>query len=138
MAGSADRRLGVAVDFSPCSIKALKWTVDNVVREGDHLILVIIRPQEYYERGEMQLWETTGSPLIPLSDFSDTAVLKRYGLKPEPEVIDIATTASKEKNIEVLLKIYWGDAREKLLEAIEHIPLDSIIMGNRGLGTLRR
>lgn len=59
MAGT--RRLGVAVDFSPCSIKALKWTVDNVAREGDHLILVIIRPTENYEHGEMQLWEVTGS-----------------------------------------------------------------------------
>lgn len=58
MAGT--RRLGVAVDFSPCSIKALKWTLDNIAREGDHIILVIIRPEQY-EHGEMQLWAVTGS-----------------------------------------------------------------------------
>ncbi|XP_061344792.1 universal stress protein PHOS34 [Gastrolobium bilobum] len=138
MAGNANRRLGVAMDFSPCSIKALKWTVDNVVKEEDHLILVIIRPSEYYEHGEMQLWEATGSPLIPLADFSEPALMKKYGLKPEPEVIDIALTAVKQKNILVLMKIYWGDAREKICEAIEHIPLDSLTMGNRGLSTLRR
>lgn len=51
----------MAVDFSPCSIKALKWAVDNVVKEGDHLVLVVIRPTECYEHGEMQLWEVTGS-----------------------------------------------------------------------------
>jgi len=55
------RRLGVAVDFSSCSIKALQWTVDNVVKEGDHLILIVVRQPAHYEHGEMQLWETTGS-----------------------------------------------------------------------------
>uniref|UniRef100_A0A2P2JN06 UspA domain-containing protein n=1 Tax=Rhizophora mucronata TaxID=61149 RepID=A0A2P2JN06_RHIMU len=55
------RRVGVAVDFSKCSRKALKWAVENVVRDGDHLILVTIRPEGYYEEGEVQLWEVTGS-----------------------------------------------------------------------------
>lgn len=56
-----DRRVGVAVDFSPCSKKALTWAVDNVVRDGDHLILVTVQPEVDYEQGEMQLWEATGS-----------------------------------------------------------------------------
>lgn len=55
------RRVGVAVDFSPCSKKALKWAVDNIVRSGDHLILLTVRPEGNYEEGEMQLWEATGS-----------------------------------------------------------------------------
>lgn len=60
----ADRRVGVAVDFSPCSKKALNWAVDNVIRKGDHLILVTIRPDGNYEEGEVQLWEATGSRMI--------------------------------------------------------------------------
>lgn len=56
-----ERRVGVAVDFSVCSAKALKWAVDNVVRNGDHLILVTVLPEGHYEEGEMQLWEATGS-----------------------------------------------------------------------------
>lgn len=55
------RRIGVAVDFSSCSRKALKWASDNVVRAGDHLVLITVRPEGNYEEGEMQLWETTGS-----------------------------------------------------------------------------
>lgn len=63
----AERRVGVAIDFSECSNKALRWAVDNVGRNGDHLILVYIQPEVYYEEGEMQLWETTGSrmPHLP-------------------------------------------------------------------------
>ncbi|KAK4745588.1 hypothetical protein SAY87_011900 [Trapa incisa] len=134
----AERRVGVAVDFSDCSRKALKWAVDNVARGGDHLILVTVLPEGHYEEGEMQLWETTGSPFIPLSEFSDPGILKKYGVKPDPETLDILTTAASQKEIVVLLKIYWGDAREKICEAIDKIPLNCLIIGNRGLGRLRR
>ncbi|XP_020205360.1 universal stress protein PHOS34 [Cajanus cajan] len=137
MAGA--RRLGVAVDFSPYSIEALQWTVDNVVKEGDHLILVTVRPEGWnYEDGEIQLWKDQGSPLIPLAEFSDPAVMKRYGVKPDPQTIDIVSEAAKQKDIVVVIKIYWGDAREKLCEAIDHVPLDYLTVGNRGLGKIKR
>lgn len=64
-----NRRVGVAVDFSACSKKALKWALDNVVRDGDHLIILSVLPEGHYEEGEMQLWETTGSRTF-LSFFS--------------------------------------------------------------------
>ncbi|KAI4369524.1 hypothetical protein MLD38_017954 [Melastoma candidum] len=133
-----ERRIGVAVDFSECSRKALRWASDNVVRPGDHLILITVRPEGNYEQGEMQLWETTGSPYIPLHEISDPAVMKRYGVKPDAETLDIVNTAAAQKEVEVLLKIYWGDAREKLCEAIDKIPLTCIIIGNRGLGKIKR
>lgn len=62
----AERRVGVAVDFSDCSKKALRWAIDNIARKGDHLILINIQAEGYYEGGEMQLWEATGSRMIPL------------------------------------------------------------------------
>ena len=36
---------------------------------------------------------------IPLADFSDAEVMKKYGLKPVPEAIDIAKKATQEKNV---------------------------------------
>ncbi|RRT61487.1 hypothetical protein GW17_00004211 [Ensete ventricosum] len=36
------------------------------------------------------------------------------------------------------MKIYWGDAREKICEAIDSIPLSCLIIGNRGHGGIKR
>ncbi|XP_059458584.1 universal stress protein PHOS32 [Corylus avellana] len=132
------RRVAVAVDFSDCSKRALRWAVDNVVRDGDYLILLTVRPSGNYEEGEMQLWETTGSPLIPLIEFSDPVIMKKYGVKPDAETLDILNTAARQKEIVVVLKIYWGDPREKICEAIDNIPLSCLTIGNRGLGKLKR
>ncbi|KAI8021701.1 Universal stress protein A-like protein [Camellia lanceoleosa] len=42
------------------------------------------------------------------------------------------------EQIMVLLKIYWGDAQEKICKAIDNIPLSCIVIGTRGLGKLKR
>jgi len=138
MASEGDRAVGVAVDFSAYSKAALRWAVENLVRDGDRLILVNVQKDVSYEEGEMQLWEATGSPLIPLTEFSDPGIDKKYGVKPDAETLDIVSTIARQKEIVVLMKIYWGDAREKLCEAIDKIPLSCLVIGNRGLGTLKR
>ena len=135
---SADRVIGVALDFSPCSKAALRWALENIVRDGDHLILVHVHKDAFYEGGEMQLWETTGSPLIPLAEFSDPVIEKKYGVKADVETLDLLNTAARQKSIVIVMKVYWGDPREKLCEAIDNIPLSSIVIGNRGLGTIKR
>ncbi|KVH96431.1 Rossmann-like alpha/beta/alpha sandwich fold [Cynara cardunculus var. scolymus] len=93
------RKVGVAVDFSMCSRAALQWAVDNMLRKGDHLILVNIRPDTNSEETEMLLWETTGSPLIPLSEFTDAHVMKKYGTKPDPETLDIVNLVATQKEL---------------------------------------
>ncbi|XP_077218065.1 adenine nucleotide alpha hydrolases-like superfamily protein [Tasmannia lanceolata] len=133
-----ERTVGVAVDFSACSKKALKWALENVVRNGDHLILINIQSEVLYEVGEIQLWEATGSPLIPLSELSDAGIAKKYGVKPDPETLDILNCVARQKEIVVVMKIFWGDPRDKICEAIDKIPLSCLVIGNRGLGKIKR
>ncbi|EFJ15401.1 hypothetical protein SELMODRAFT_267677 [Selaginella moellendorffii] len=136
MATAHERRVGVAMDFSEGSKAALKWTVENVVRGGDYLILFMVVKTEL--EGKSQLWEQGGSPLIPLCDLGEGQILKGYGVTPDAEVVTLLEQVAREKNIVVVGKVYYGDPREKLCDAATDFPLSCMVVGSRGLGPLKR
>jgi len=39
------------------------------------------------------------SAFIPMSEFSDAAVMKKYALKPDAETLDIVNTAARKKTV---------------------------------------
>nr|ABK22475.1 unknown [Picea sitchensis]ABK23200.1 unknown [Picea sitchensis]ACN40676.1 unknown [Picea sitchensis] len=133
-----DRSIGIAVDYSPSSKSALKWALDNLADKGDRVVVIHINQNKEPESGQSQLWDKAGSPLIPLAEFREGNLSKHYELNPDAEVLDMLDTAARQKELEVIAKVYWGDAREKLCDAVEDLKLDSLVMGSRGLGQLKR
>jgi len=139
MAGAGGERwVGLATDFSEGSRAALRWAADNLLRAGDQLLLLHVIKEADYEQSEAILWESTGSPLIPLSEFSNPITAKKYGAKPDAETLDLLNTVAQEKEVMVVIKVLWGDPREKLCHAINDMPLSCLVIGSRGLGKLKR
>ncbi|CAN6358615.1 unnamed protein product [Urochloa humidicola] len=133
-----ERWVGLATDFSEGSRAALRWAADNLLRSGDHLLLLHVVKEPDYEQSEAILWESTGSPLIPLLEFSDPLIAKKYGAKPDAETLDLLNTVAKQKEVMAVVKVLWGDPREKLRQAISETPLSCLVIGSRGLGKLKR
>ncbi|MCO5560327.1 hypothetical protein L7F22_013939 [Adiantum nelumboides] len=133
----ASRRIGVALDFSAGSKYALEWALKNIAKEGDHLICIIVN-QRMKMVGEMRLWADYGSPLMPLSEFSSHSVSSKYGVSHDSQTLILLEREARENQIEVTFKIYWGDAREKVCDAVVELLLDCIVMGNRGFGIRKR
>uniref|UniRef100_A0A0D9UXA8 UspA domain-containing protein n=1 Tax=Leersia perrieri TaxID=77586 RepID=A0A0D9UXA8_9ORYZ len=132
------RKIGVAVDFSSCSKAALRWASTNLTRSGDQLIIIHVNSSYETEQGAVHLWEQSGSPLIPLAEFLDPHVTKTYAVSPDKETLEILTQISNQRGVEVLAKIFYGDPSKKLYEAVDQVPLNCLVVGNRGLSTLKR
>lgn len=132
------RTFGVGMDYSPTSKAALRWAAENlIIDEGDRVILIQAQPPKA-DHTRKQLFEENGSPLVPLEEFREINYSKQYGLTHDPEVLDILDTVSKTKGAKVVAKVYWGDPREKLIDAVDDLKLDSIVIGSRGLGAIKR
>ncbi|KAK9064951.1 hypothetical protein SSX86_016334 [Deinandra increscens subsp. villosa] len=131
------RTIGIGMDYSAKSKKALEWAIDNLIDAGDTAaILLVLSPKS--DPVNKQLFADSGSPLIPLAEFKEIGVCRKYGIAPDSELFDMLDTVSATKKAEVVAKVYWGDPREKLCEAVNHLKLDAIVVGSRGLGTLKR
>ncbi|KAI8523699.1 hypothetical protein RHMOL_Rhmol13G0092900 [Rhododendron molle] len=91
-----DRNIGVAIDFSSGSKMALEWAIGNLLAKEDTLFLIHVNPSEGNE-SRSSLWSSTGSPLVPLAELREPDLVKKYGLKFDPEVLGMVDTISRQK-----------------------------------------
>ncbi|XP_071696017.1 universal stress protein PHOS34 [Rutidosis leptorrhynchoides] len=131
------RTIGIGIDYSATSKSSLEWAVDNLVDTGDTIVVILVLSPKS-DPVNKKLFADTGSPLIPLVELKDISVCKKYGITPDPQLFNILDTVSSTKRVKVMGKVYWGDPKEKICEAVNHLNLDSIVVGSRGLGPIKR
>ncbi|KAK7339754.1 hypothetical protein VNO77_20436 [Canavalia gladiata] len=131
-----DWNIGVALGFSNRSKNTLKWAIENLADKGDTFYIIHIKPNGAHESRD-QLWAKSDSPLIPLRDFKEPGVMKSYGVQIDVEILDLLNNAVRQKEVNVIAKLYCGDARQKLLHSIEDLKLDTLVMGSRGLNIIQ-
>eukprot|EP00246_Nothoceros_aenigmaticus_P014425 TRINITY_DN545_c0_g1_i1.p1 TRINITY_DN545_c0_g1~~TRINITY_DN545_c0_g1_i1.p1 ORF type:complete len:158 (+),score=32.64 TRINITY_DN545_c0_g1_i1:259-732(+) len=133
----ASRTIGVAFDYTVGSKTALNWTLENLIRQQDTLLIIIVNKKEI-EEGFSELWEERGSPLIPFDEISKGDGLGRYGIKKDEELMKKVDAAQRSLKLTVYVKVYWGDAKEKILAAIGDNHIETMVLGSRGLGSVKR
>jgi len=132
----AQKRIGVGIDLSAGSDYAIHWALANLAGNGDMVILLYVNSDVDY--GEAQLWMKGGAPLVPLEDIGSSAVSTKYGIHFKAEIIEEVRLIAIQKDLTVVLKVYWGDARQKLCDAETDLQLHSLVVGSRGMGRLKR
>jgi hypothetical protein len=65
-------------------------------------------------------------------------VSKIYGLALDRETLDILARAAAQRGVQVFAKVLWGDPARKLTEAVHKVPLQWLVVGNRGLSAVKR
>jgi len=125
------------MDFSQGSKAALKWAIDGLLKKDDTLFVIHVKPRQALESRNL-IWVDTGSPVIPFVELRNPGVMHGYGVEIDAEVLGLLETISSQLQVTVLGKLYWGDAREKVCEAVGGYELDSLIMGSRGLSSIQR
>lgn len=118
----------IAVDGSEQAQYAFDWYLENMYREGDHVVL--IHCAEYHIN--------IGMPGV-LADVEAICA----GVKKEQDKIDVLTNAYMDKlrakNVKSNLVCKTGEKPGELIcTAAKDQGVETIIMGTRGLGTIRR
>ncbi|CAM6119134.1 unnamed protein product [Calypogeia fissa] len=133
----AERRVGVALDFSDNSKYALSWALENLIRLGDIVFLIVVQKMED-EDGVANLWEVTGSPLVTLREMKDSSTARKYHIPYDSEMVEELEATARTKDLTVNAKVYFGDARVKIVEAVAEHKIDALVMGNRGMSGIKR
>lgn len=128
-----NRKLLVAVDDSETSAYAFTWTLYNLIKQDDHLVVLHV---------------AQGPPLLPNPDLVGDYVVPPL----EPSGIDLEATVTQEStalvnkylqqcaqnNISCEGKVVKGDPGSWIVEEADKISADMVVVGSHAYGLLKR
>jgi nucleotide-binding universal stress UspA family protein len=130
---SSHRRIAIAVDLSDESAYAVKWAVQNYLRQTDDVILLHVRPTSVLYGAD---WGSTAAN--PLSEESKQKLEDDFDNFTTTKADDLAQPLV-EAQIPFKIRIVKDhDMKERLCLEVERLGLSAVIMGSRGFGAARR
>ncbi|XP_022883005.1 universal stress protein A-like protein [Olea europaea var. sylvestris] len=128
----------VAIDESDGSFCALKWALDHLFcypiqpdQEPNTITLVHVQP----------LFQSFLYPAGPDAPYATPEVLdavKQAKAQNAANILSRALHMCKEKKIKAESLILEGDPKDRICQAAEELHVDLVVVGSRGLGTIKR
>ncbi|KAJ3411211.1 hypothetical protein HDV05_002595 [Chytridiales sp. JEL 0842] len=132
------RKILVASDGSAPSLYAYKWACVNIFQPGDAIVVLRVlgvadvwHASEGLFTGKAQDRLTAAESLVAvLNQTADLILAEHIKILKElrPELHDVT----------VLSDIKMGEAKEEILDLASSLRMDMIIVGDRGLGKIKR
>ncbi|XP_057779380.1 uncharacterized protein LOC130997961 [Salvia miltiorrhiza] len=131
----------VPVDESEGSLYALRWAVDHLFDnypagleppEQEQAAVTLVNVQPIF-----QPFIYPAGPVV----YATPAVIDSVKKAQEQNAATIIARALRictEKKIKAETLILQGDAKDKICEAAEELHVDLVVIGSRGLGTIKR
>ncbi|XP_061360741.1 universal stress protein A-like protein [Gastrolobium bilobum] len=147
-AGSGERRMKmkvmVAIDESDGSFYALKWALDNLfptiatvgtaTPDNDGMVFLVHVESVFHTH--VYPVGPAGAASYPPSTVVDS--VKKAQEERSAAILSRALQMCKDAQLKAESVILHGDPREMICEAAEQMQVNLLIMGSRGLGTLKR
>ncbi|KAK6176450.1 hypothetical protein SNE40_014735 [Patella caerulea] len=121
------RNVAIAMDGSEYADFAFNWYMENVHREHDHVIMV--HCPEYHT--------VVQSPMV-MTDITVVTDLLQEEEKKTKEFLEVLGNKLKHAGIGGKVKSVGGNAGEVVVRVADEEKADLIVVGTRGMGTLRR
>ncbi|GLJ42348.1 hypothetical protein SUGI_0876940 [Cryptomeria japonica] len=129
--------VGVGLDFSANGEYAMDWALQNLTREGDEVIVIHVKG-DGVDEGEGFLWKDSGAPCIPLREMEEAVITGKYGIQWKAALVEELNSAAQQKGLDICVKVYWGDPKQKLCSAVTDLGLNLLVVGSRGLGAFKK
>lgn len=115
-------RIAIGTDSSECAREACDWVITHLGKQAPEVILVFVAPAELY----------------PGTFLPDDYPVKRELEQQAHAALDAAREHFEGVASTVETELVFGDAAEKLLEVAAEKNADLIVVGSRGMGSMKR
>ncbi|KAJ0095765.1 hypothetical protein Patl1_14983 [Pistacia atlantica] len=136
----SDKKVMLAIDESEYSHYALMWVLDNLkdsINKGQFIIFMAQQPPNYNYTFAASLGSARMyCPTVANSDFVNSA--QENHRKLALALLEKARDICASKGVKAELVTEVGDPRAAICSAVEKLNINMLILGQRGLGKIKR